>query len=356
MNVKGRVFACLALVVAVSASSLEIRDGRVKLVLHEEIGKYTLYYLDDLQKNTYTPLFVDVDPRTSGTSVVVDNRILRLGETSEFEQQTARTGSGAQFVWTSRKLQVVQDFQPITSPGSQLADGLKMTLTVKNLGEADQSVGIRLLLDTHLGEEDSAHFTLGPGAKVVTRETEYISSNMIQHWVSGSSRNEDAPALVSVTVGEGITTPDRIIFANWQRLNDSSWAFQTSGTRNFSNLPYSINDSAVAQYYNPRTVEAGDELSVVAVMGYNAARVYDLTGAADTSADSGSRLLDSVTSTSNIADPVLAVRADLQVVERLLESVSEYLADTDSATEENIEFLQEVLEELRNRAASYTDR
>jgi len=226
---------------------------------------------------------------------------------------------------------------------------------VKNLGEADQRVGIRLLVDTYLGEENSAHFALAGGTKVA-KETEYISSNMIQNWVSGSSRTEDAPALVFVTVGDGITTPDRIIFANWQRLNDSSWAFETSGTRSFSNLPYSINDSAVAQYYNPGIVEAGGQRSVVAVMGYSAARLYDLSGTADTSTDTASRLLDSVTSTSNIADPVLAVRADLQVVERLLESVSEYLADTESATEEDIELLQEVLEELGKRAAGYTDR
>ena len=354
MRRSGAAILFLTMLVPVSAWSLEVREGRIKLVLHEEIGKYSLYYLDDLQKNTYAPLFVDVDPRTSGTSVVIDNRVVRLGESSYFQQTASRTAKGGEFVWTSRTLQVTQSFEPIASPGSQLADGVKITLGIKNLGEAAQSIGVRILVDTFLGEEETAHFTTDDGTDI-SGETEYLSSNMIEHWVSRDTRAKSGLGLLCVTTGDSITIPDRLVFANWQRLNDASWAFATSTARRFSNLPYSINDSAVVQYYNPESLAGGSERRIVSVVGMLAEKVFDLSGAAEVST-SGSALLDSVSSTSNISDPVLAVRADLQVVENLLRSVEAYLADPGSVSAEDLEILEDVLKELKSRAESYTER
>ena len=54
--------------------------------------------------------------------------------------------------------------------------------------------------------------------------------------------------------GDGITDPDRVVVANWKRLNDASWTYESNQTRDFSLLPYSIDDSAIALYYEPATV------------------------------------------------------------------------------------------------------
>jgi len=52
---------------------LEVSEGRLKLVLHQGMGRFSLY-LDGMA------LFVDQDPRTSGLSLLLDDRVYKLGD------------------------------------------------------------------------------------------------------------------------------------------------------------------------------------------------------------------------------------------------------------------------------------
>src|SRR5512145_2967271 len=100
----------LLLALAPGVGALELREGRIRLVLHEDLGKFSVYYLSDVQSSSYVPLIVDADPRTSSTTLLVDNRVSRLGESADFQQSARRTAEGAEFLWTSRVLQVQQSF------------------------------------------------------------------------------------------------------------------------------------------------------------------------------------------------------------------------------------------------------
>jgi hypothetical protein len=341
--------------VAASAGALEIKEGRIKLILHEDIGRFSLYYLTDLQKGTYVPLFVDKDPRTSSTTLVVDNRVSRLGDSAEYQQEAKRTSSGAAFVWTSRLLTVQQSFDFVTSAGSQLADGIRMTVSVKNQGEQPAQIGLRLLVDTYFGEEGAYHFLLD-GQKQVTRETELTGSSRPASWTSPRHGDASGFGLICLTAGEAIDTPDRIVFANWQRLNDSSWSFQVSSSRGFSNLPYSINDSAVAMYYGPRTVEAGKTTSISTVLAAATGGTFKLaTAAAAASAapKTTSELLSAIASTGGIADPLLAGRTDLLVLNELLRSIDARLANPGDLTDQEIEALRSAVRDLGARVRKY---
>ena len=68
-------------------------------------------------------------------------------------------------------------------------------------------------------------------------------------------------------VGAGDHPADRIVFANWKRLSDASWSYETSASRDFSLQPYSVNDSAVSQYYDPRLLAPGAQATVTIVLG-----------------------------------------------------------------------------------------
>jgi hypothetical protein len=60
----------------------------------------------------------------------------------------------------------------------------------------------------------------------------------------------------------GRQNPDSVHFANWKRLNDVSWRLPFENGRNFNSPPYSIGDSAVCYYYEPRTLAAGEKFTV----------------------------------------------------------------------------------------------
>ena len=66
MKGKSFVLAVLLFILCtVFCFSLELNNGRIKLVLHKNIGRFSLYYLSDQEEQRYTSFFLDQDVRTS---------------------------------------------------------------------------------------------------------------------------------------------------------------------------------------------------------------------------------------------------------------------------------------------------
>ena len=105
ISVTGILLGVLALT---PLAAVEIEAGNVHLILHEGIGRFSLYTRSPSGETI--PLFVDQDPRTSGISLVVNEKIYKLGDSAEFretaEQATGEAAGG--FQWSSRVLEVVQ--------------------------------------------------------------------------------------------------------------------------------------------------------------------------------------------------------------------------------------------------------
>jgi hypothetical protein len=269
MNVwkKSSVLGILLLSLAlVPLAAVEIDSGKVRLILHEGIGRFSLYTRSPAME--YIPLFVDQDPRTSGISLVVNEKIYKLGDSAEFVEtiEPATDGKMGSFQWSSRILEVVQEFTPVPSSSSRAAEGVRMTIRISNRSLNRLSVGLRLCLDTYLGEDNLSHFSTDRHEEIRSELT-VTGSDMVRYWLSPSA---DAPAevgLVCITEGSGITPPDKIVFANWKRLSDASWNYKTSSTRNFNLMPYSINDSAVCMYYDPVDIPARGSREIVLVLG-----------------------------------------------------------------------------------------
>ncbi len=263
--------AALLCLCALAAGALDLTEGRLRLTLYEGIGRFSLSYLSNSRESAYTPLLVAQDPRTTALSIVVGNKVYRLGEGSEFAQSVERTPEGARFVWKSGLLTVSEAFSFVSAEGSSAATGVRIDVEVKNTSRQDLQVGLRYLFDTYLGEASFLHFRTSAAADV-NRELAVSGDAMPLYWVSPLAEDPEELGLQVMTGGEGITVPDKVVFANWKRLNDASWNYTTSSTRNFNLLPYSVNDSAVAQYYGPRRVEKGTGFTVTLCLGkYNPA-------------------------------------------------------------------------------------
>ncbi len=270
MNVwrKSSILAVALLAAAlVPLSAVEIDSGRVRLILHEGLGRFSLYARESAASTNYVPLFVDQDPRTSGISLVVNEKIYKLGESSEFAEtaEISAGGSLGSFRWSSRILEVVQEFTPVRSSTSGQTEGVRMSIRISNRSRNRLSVGLKLCLDTYLGEDNLSHFS-SDRHQEIRNELSVAGSDMIRYWVSPSARSPQDLGLVCMTSGSDITPPDKIVFANWKRLNDASWDYQTSSSRNFNLMPYSINDSAVCMYYDPVDLPALGSREIVLVL------------------------------------------------------------------------------------------
>jgi hypothetical protein len=328
--------------------ALELTKGRLKLVLHEGTGRFSLYYMTDIREQTYEPLFLVQDPRTSSLTILEGNRAFRMGDSNQFTEEITETTNGARFTFDSPALEVVQEFQFITSVSASLADAVVVRLSITNNSEQALSVGARYIFDTVLGERENVHFRT-PSVDAYTREAELTPSETLWYWRSPSPENEGF-GFQQTVFGSGVTPPSRIVFANWKRLNESNWEYEVESRRNFNLLPYSINDSAAAIYYDAEILDRGGTRRIIAVFGNQSDGSYVLESNGDTGI---SRVFQQVVTPESPAATESAVRADLIAVEDLIEQIDALLANPSQITAEDVEVLREVIAELEERRAVY---
>jgi hypothetical protein len=361
---KTPILAVLILAVSLtSVPALEIDEGRVRLILHEGIGRFSLYTRSGSTQDTEIPLFVDQDPRTSGISLVVNEKIYKLGDTPDFSEKIEKaTMSGLpRFEWESRTLKVVQEFSLVSSPTSAEAEGVRMSIQITNLSRSKLSVGLRMCLDTYLGEENLSHFR-SDRHQDIRNELTVSKADMIRYWQSPSSKSPQEIGLMCITSGADITSPDKIVFANWKRLSDASWDYKTSSNRNFNLMPYSINDSAVCMYFNPVTITPRDSREIVLVLanvtlsdyGVEKQVAASVPTPSEPPVDTLQALVDRVRADagSGVYD-LAALRRELVNLNDLLDEIERRLSSEEDINDQDLRLMEEILSAIKDRSERY---
>jgi hypothetical protein len=263
-----------------------------------------------------------------------------MGESSEFSEAVEKTQTGGRFIWRSAFLQVTETFTWLASQGSLGTDGVRIDIALKNLSQADITAGVRFLFDTYLGESSFVHFRTETLTQV-SRELTLQAGSLPAYWVSPLAGDPEDFGFQVMTSGQGITVPDKIVFANWKRLSDAPWVFDTSPSRNFSLLPYSVNDSAASQYYDPRPIPRGREVTITLAVGK-----FNRGG----SSASASALAQSLAAGQQATGARQGVDADLATVNRILAQVDAGLASATIISDADLLLLESALRELEDRA------
>jgi hypothetical protein len=350
-------------IVVIPLSALDVADGRVRLSLNESIGRFMLSCQTSGSTGVYVPLLAAQDPRTTLLSIVVGNKIYRMGESSEFSQKAERVPGGARFVWKSSFIQVTETFTFIPAGDSNVSTGVRVDVSLKNLSEQDITAGVRYLFDTYLGESRGPHFRTSTLAQV-SNELTLTPADKTAWWESPLSGDPDGFGFQVMTSGPGLTVPDRVVFANWKRLSDSNWAFDTSAARDFSLLPYSVNDSAVAQYYGPRSIPRSGEATFTLAIGLfskagylvipPAAAASAAPPASASAADFPSGIRESLVEGKNASSDADAVRADLSAVNAILNELDSKMATPGGVSDDELAMIESALKDLGSRAGRFT--
>ncbi len=224
-----------------------------------------------------------------------------------------------------------------------------MKIQLKNVSEYSSVVSARYLLDTYLGESSSAHFYLSTGRRI-TSETELVQN--IPDFIVSPVDNDIESGLQIMTSAPGITTPERVILANWKRLNDSNWRYSANTQRTFSSPPYSINDSACALYYEPRTLSRGQVYEINIALGS-----YVHTGFSpdysirDREISSiGEKTEESEGSTEDRID---SIQGELSSIEDFLNQIDVMLESGEEITEEKLYLLEQIIRNLEDKKSQY---
>jgi len=234
-------------------------DGFIRLILNGKKGSFSLYYLSDPQKMRYEPLFNSKQPSASFLSVYIDDKVYRLGNSRQFHTKIEKYNGDTALVFESSFLKVTQIFTPIKTFSSKAANGVMITINIQNTATQRSFVGLRMLLDTELGE-GRKRVPFITNTQVVTSELLIEGNSSERFWISRGKKTALMGSIVNPVDGCG-KGPDIVHIANWKKLKDTPWRLSYSQGRSFNNLPYSSDDSAVCYYFGPEMLDHDKILS-----------------------------------------------------------------------------------------------
>lgn len=241
-----------------NANSLFPSNEFIRLDINEGRGNFFLFYLSDSNRMRYEQLFNSREQSASYTSISVDGKIFRLGD-RHFPAVFEWLDGHPVLKFEYQDIIVTQVFSPVRTVNSTVNNGAMITYTIYNFRDHVSSVGLTVLIDTMLGEENKmTPFVVfgkssGDEAKSITSET-LIEGESGKYWVSKGS-NAALIGSVADPLDREAKAPDFIHFANWKRLFDSAWRLNYSQGRSFSS------DSAVMYIYEPAFIESGSVIS-----------------------------------------------------------------------------------------------
>lgn len=107
------------------------------------------------------------------------------------------------------------------------------------------NVGVRLHIDTMLGDNDGAPIYI-PGDGLKTSETGYSANILNFKYWKAYNRQEDPTIIATGILNGKLTYPDRVLIANWKKSFHSSWDYEITPDVLITG------DSAVILYYHEK--------------------------------------------------------------------------------------------------------
>ena len=244
------------------ASSGYIRNDFIEAYIRAD-GHYTMGTTggnpDSTTDNNKKLLFGHPSPWSTETLIKIDDT-----ETFFVASSTTISDDGKQAVSTATingvEVKQILTIENNTYTGN--ADVISIRYVMKNISPSAKLIGGRIMLDTMLGSNDGAPFRL-PGIGNVTTDMEFYGDDIPEYWNAFDSLTN--PTVISTgnfyrTVSE---RPDKVQFTHWPAIKGSSWNFSITPNRSFTS------DSAVAAYFNPRTVLSGQSRTITTYYGIN---------------------------------------------------------------------------------------
>jgi hypothetical protein len=221
-------------------------------------------------------LFFDQPPASYTLIYLDDDLFIFGGEKGTFSKRPVVVGNYIETVWVNDLIRVTQVVQFVQREGTGFEDGIILRYEIENRMASNVEVGIRILLDTYLGEKTPFHFLFADGTQL-EYETEFDDLYIPPAWES-REENSEGPCLRGVLDGRLVTLPRKVVFANYRSLLEQPVLYRVMKNRRFHNLPYSRNDSAVALYFGPEILEPGDTAEFSTILGLCGEGEYALGG------------------------------------------------------------------------------
>ena len=240
---------------------------------------------------------------------------------------------------------------------AQQQNGFLFTYTIQNNGKNEISIGCRVLLDSYLGEKNNQHFKTSNNPQIQT-EVQFTNSSL-PSWIESSNEKNIGFRLFVSTNPD--LAPNAVMLANWKRINDAVWQPEFQQNRNFTLAPYSINDSAIALYWDPKTVKPKESRKIFYYIANNSVTAMAPLDSAPLPTAAYSPTDNTIPSVTAIQDLPPATQAqimellqkDYKSALTILQMINNLLSSGKSVTDADLAKIQAMIDELSKRKGQY---
>ena len=204
-------------------------------------------------------MFGHPNPWSSYTTIVIDGEAYYFkADNTDFDKANLRAVS----TMTVDGVEIKQTIQIVNNETTGIKDTVKISYSYKNTANTSKNVGIRIMLDTMLGDNDGAPFKV-PSLGNVTTEKELSGSRIPSSWQAFDNLSNASVFAVGTLYKSGERRPDKVQFASWGNV------YYSAGAYNYIIDPGQsvTGDSAVAIYWDAKPLAAGNSSSVCTYYG-----------------------------------------------------------------------------------------
>jgi|LSQX01.3.fsa_nt_gb hypothetical protein len=216
-------------------------------------------------------------PWTSFTTVLIDGvpwvyggptwDVAGFGAPTGFSVQppTLVDNRRIESAWQMGPLRVSQVISFVRSSTTGLMDTARIQYELRNTDSEPHTVGMRVALDTMLGDNDGAPFRIGDEA--ITTDTAFSGSAIPEFWQAFDSLEDPKVTAQGTLWGGEVTRPDKVYLTNWGTLTEHPWEIDVRPGRDFTRVGGFELDSAMALVWEPRTMAPGERQTFVVYYG-----------------------------------------------------------------------------------------
>lgn len=208
----------------------------------------------------------------------------------------------------NRNVKVVQTLELYRSGNADFEDTIRISYKAINQNDSAIPVGVRIMLDTMLANNDDAPFKIS-GVGNVTTITNYSGAEVPAAYQVYDNLDDPSVIATGYLKVSGERSPDRVQFTNWGSINGSGWDYT-------GNVGSYLGDSAVGIIFDPTPVSAGSSMTVSTYYGVS-------VGANMPSAPGGQNVLE--------PNQLMIEVTDSETGEKIENAAIEFSSDKESA-------------------------
>jgi hypothetical protein len=208
---------------------------------------------DDGKRLTFSP-----EGQSNNTRLMIDGQTPLFGDLQGQTVEPWHAGPGGSTVmdWSYRDIAVRQSVRLVAGDVSNRTDTIRVTYELRNTGQARRKVGLRVMLDTLIGDNDGVPFIV-PGREGIVTNTLAMTGSAVPDFVRSLERPDlSSPGVIvdiNLVPAEGELRPSELLLSHWPGEN-AEWNYPRDTSFG--------DDTAAAIYYAPSALEPGSTRAI----------------------------------------------------------------------------------------------